>query len=190
MKTLLINNNTSNIGNLHSLLERNNLSFLEIDRKEISFVNTSQYNFIILSGSYNKSIIGNESDYKEEIELIKNTNSPILGICMGFELIAYAFESELRVMNSRRKGIINLEIIKKSRLFKGIRNYKVYENHKWIVKKLSDSLIGLAKSTDGYEIIKHKTLSVFGFQFHPEVFSNKTCGNKIFNNLLNLIKNA
>jgi anthranilate/para-aminobenzoate synthase component II len=59
-----------------------------------------------------------------------------------------------------------------------------------VIKKLPSILIPLAESRDGIEIIKHKFKNIFGLQFHPSVFPEKTYGNEIFNNLLNILKNT
>jgi len=45
----------------------------------------------------------------------------------------------------------------------------------------------MIKSRDGFEVIKHSTKPVYGFQFHPEMFEDKTCGDEIFKNTLGLL---
>ena len=39
---------------------------------------------------------------------------------------------------------------------------------------------------DGIEAIRHKTYLIYGVQFHPEMFVDKTCGDEIFHNFLRL----
>jgi len=141
----------------------------------------------MLSGAPTLSVIGNETLYAKEVELIKNCSKPIIGICLGFELIAYAFGAGLERMDVKEEGIVDIEILQEDTIFSNILDFKVYEAHRWVVKTLPECLIGLARSKDGFEVVKHKEKKIYGLQFHPEIFVESTCGSEIFNNLIKLI---
>lgn len=68
------------------------------------------------------------------------------------------------------------------------KSIDAWENHRWVVEKLGPDLIGLARSKLGYEIIRHSTKPIYGFQFHPEMLTKETKGAVIFNNLVKLIQ--
>ena len=63
-------------------------------------------------------------------------------------------------------------------------NLKVYGAHNWKIDKVPENFIVLAESDNCIQIIKHKNREIYGFQFHPEMFIDETCGNEIFENLL------
>ncbi len=120
--------------------------------------------------------------------MIKNSSIPIVGICLGFQLIAYIYGSNLIKSKGEYQTIVDFNIIENDFIFNDLSNFKVYEAHNWKIDKVPKDFIVLAESDEAIQIIKHKNREVYGFQFHPEMFINETCGNKIFNNLLNKYK--
>jgi GMP synthase (glutamine-hydrolysing) len=182
MKVLIINNKTKRLAQLKKLLKKDKFEIIKLG--EVVMVDASEYDLIILSGSSKFSIIGNEDLYRGEIDLIKSSKAPIIGICLGFELISHAYGASLSKVQRKRKGIVDIQVTHPSDIFENLPNFKVYESHRWVVNKLPDTLVELARSKDGIEAIKHKSRQVYGFQFHPEMFAEKTCGDEIFNNLL------
>jgi putative intracellular protease/amidase len=64
-----------------------------------SFLNhplSNKYDLIILSGGTNMTLLKNLPKLRKEITMIKRTSKPIIGICLGFQLIAFAFGSKLK----------------------------------------------------------------------------------------------
>ena len=171
MNIFLFNNGTKYLDELRRLLGK----YGQTSERENADI-------IVLSGGHQLSVAKHPESYTDEIELIKSASVPILGICLGAEMIAYAFGATLTPLEKMEKGLIDIEIVKNDGLFSGITNFKVYENHKWAITKLSDNLEGLARSESGFEIIKHKTKPIYGFQFHPEMCEDKGCGDEIFDN--------
>jgi GMP synthase (glutamine-hydrolysing) len=182
MNILVIDNGTSYLPQLKKLLKNHQVSIQEFSGIQIEDAN--QYDAVILSGGHNFPINGNESKLEKEIELVKSTNVPLFGICFGFEIIAYCFGAELELMNKKEKGILDIDVIVPDVIFNQIPNFKVFESHRWVVKETSAQLIALAKSKDGIEAMKHATKSIYGVQFHPEMFVKKSCGDEIFLNFL------
>lgn len=183
MKVLIVNNQTKHINKLKELLHNHEVTVFFYNQIDLKLV--KNFDLIILSGGSLFSILGHEQKYKKEIEIIKNSNKPIIGICLGFELIAYAFGSKLYKVNKKIKGILPIKIINNCRIFNNLPNFDVYEGHRWIIKKIPTDFIELARSESGIEAFKHKDKNLYGFQFHPEVFCDQTCGDEIFYNLLN-----
>lgn len=185
MKTLLIDNGSKHTLKLKSLLNGHYVRI--IPNKFIKLKDADDFDVIILSGGKINSVIGNKELYENEVGIIKNINKPIIGICLGFELIAHSFGTMLQKLDERIQGIISIKIIKKDKIVNDLENVYAYESHRWIVKKLSENLVGLAESKYGYEIIKHKNKQIYGCQFHPEIITNKTNGHKVFQNFLRLV---
>jgi len=183
MKTLIIDNGTRHLGKLKELLFGQELEIMPLFRK----YPVSGFDLLILSGGSQYSIASAPEIFSEEEKLIKSSQIPMVGICEGCEMIAYAFGSKLEHVKSI-KGLKKIELLYDDPLFKGFENIKVYESHRWSVTKLGKDLIGIAKSNTGYEIIKHKNKMIYGLQFHPEMFADKTLGNEIFTNIFSKIK--
>ena len=143
---------------------------------------TKSYDLIILSWGSHYSVVQKPSHYTKEIALIQNTKIPLLWICLGCQLIAHAFGSELTLMPEK--------LFKEIEIRNGLdkKNYRVFEAHKYAITKLWSELKWIAKSKYGYEIIRHKTRPIRGFQFHPEVDMKHTQGKKILKEVLALFE--
>lgn len=185
MQVLIINNNTSYIDAIKKLLTSHEITVIKFEDFNSSKINN--YDLIILSGGHPNSIQYKHQVYEEEIKAVLRSDVPILGICLGFELIVYAFGGKLKELSEKEKGILEIKIINKDPIFKDINELNVFENHRWVSSELPDVIIPLAKSKDGVEIIKHNTRFIYGFQFHPEIVKSKK-DLKIFNNFIELVK--
>lgn len=183
MKVLIIDNGTKHLGRLKDLLTGNKLEVLPLFQK---YPPSENYDLIILSGGSQLAIVTAPEVFKEEINLIKNSQKPIIGICEGCEIIAHTFGSKLEFNEAKAKGIKRIEIVDKN-FIKLNSPIEVYEAHQWAIKELGKELLGIAKSGYGWEIIKHKDKPIYGFQFHPEMLVNETLGNEIFNQTVDQI---
>jgi GMP synthase (glutamine-hydrolysing) len=145
------------------------------------------FDAIILSGGYRFNVLDHEKDYTKELKLIRTGKKPIFGICLGFELICYAYHEKLEKLLMKENNIIKLKILKNDKIFKNIKNIRVFENHRWRVRKVKN-LVALASSKDGIEMVMHRSKPIYGVQFHPEKFHNKTQGYKILKNFISMIQ--
>jgi len=186
MKILVVDNGTSYLHALLKQLEPNDV--VTITRDELAAKATPPVDVIVLSGGHSMSVVGHEKEYGYELDMIRNSRTPIIGICLGFELIACAFKAKLELLAIKEKGLINLRYLQPHPIFLGLPETRVYESHRWRVKEISRPLVGLAKSKDGYEIICHESKLIFGFQFHPEMLPEVAVGDEIMRNCLNLIE--
>ena len=166
MKTLLIDNKSKLIVNLKVSLPG------EVTVKpwnSLSGTQTDAFDLIVLSGGSAFSVEGNEDKLKAELELIHQNKKPLIGICFGCELIVKAFGGTLERMAEPKKGNISIKINPQFRqLYDGLESFEVYENHHWRIKDLPTCFDVVASSEHGHELIKHRTLPIFGLQFHPE----------------------
>jgi GMP synthase-like glutamine amidotransferase len=183
MKILLIDNGTKHLRKLKDLLKDFEVDIYPLFDKYPSFYG---YNLIILSGGSNYAVKTNPDKFEREINLIKDAKIPIIGICQGCEIIAYTFNSDLEKINPKTKGVRNIEFIDKD--FFRSKMVEVYEAHRWVIKRLGKKLTGIAKSQTGFEVIKHKP--IYGLQFHPEMFVDKTLGDDIFMSIIAKTKNG
>lgn len=186
MQILIIDNGSSYISALEQLLGGHEVEIIPWNKIESSQVET--VDFIILSGGHLHAVEDHEDLYAREIKLIQETQTPILGICLGFQLIAHTFGSVLKEMHAKEKGIVHLQLIAPDPIFLGIPSFEVYESHRWVVSEASEVLYTLATSKDGIEIIKHRDRFLYGFQFHPEMFVEKTDGDEIFGRVMEMVQ--
>ncbi|MFZ2150953.1 MAG: gamma-glutamyl-gamma-aminobutyrate hydrolase family protein [Candidatus Absconditicoccaceae bacterium] len=174
---LVVDNESLHTNQISDLFPGKNITFCKYNE----IPDTKKYDLIVLSGSSHYSVLHKPSHYKKEISLIKNTNIPILGICLGCQLIAHTFGSTLTQMSE--KLVKEIEI--RNNLDE--KDYKVFEAHKYAITKLGEEIKGISKSKYGYEIIHHKTKPLWGFQFHPEVDMEHTQGRKILKEVMDII---
>jgi len=132
-------------------------------------------NSVILSGS-SAGIEQNVGKFKREIDFVKETNVPVLGICFGHQLIGHAFGSKMGSHINYIKGFKKIEILKVDDIFKGWSrgdHIVVHESHIEYVNRLPPNFDLLAKSGDcEIEAMKHKFRPIYSVQFHPERFKN------------------
>ena len=167
MNLLLIDNGTSFLQTLERSLTDCEISVIAYS--SITNDHLEKADLIVLSGGHGYPVVHHENEYTKELQLIRGTFKPIIGICLGFELIVYAFGGELELMKMREKGELQISLTKPIPLFGNTTTITVFESHRWSVKQLPENLEILATSKDGIEIIKHKMLPIIGFQFHPEM---------------------
>ncbi len=184
MKILVINNH----GQYNHRIQRT-LRYLKIPSELVA--NTLSLDEImaenpiglILGGGPSVDRAGNSRLY------IEHLNLPILGICLGHQLIAQAFGGEISTAEAQSYAQIDLEILDEDDIFLDLAPImKVWASHKDEVKKIPNVFEILAQSSIcEVEAFKHKQKPIYGIQFHPEVFHTEN-GTKIFENFYNVCK--
>ena len=144
-------------------------------------------NAIILSGGpysvyEDESILG---DFKGFIDC----GLPVLGICLGHQIIGKAFGGEVRKGESGEYAAVEIEVVEPNDLFDGLpRKLSVWESHRDEVSRMPGDFTLLAKSeVCGVEAMKHKSKDIYGVQFHPEVHHTPD-GFKILKNFVGVCK--
>ena len=168
MKTLIINNHSNYIKELVSLFS----DVVIIDKQTLTKdFNITNYDLIVLSGGSNvPTVLRHPEEYIYEISIIKESKIPVLGICLGAEIICEAYGGKLQELTEEHRGVITLQItnldLEKAL---GVSNLEVTEGHHIGIQGIPQDFISCAHSEHGIEIIKHKDKPIIGFQFHPEV---------------------
>jgi len=177
VNVLIIDNGTKHIGRLKKLLLNNNINTIPLFEK---YEELEKYDLIVLSGGSQFSIINAPEVFKEEISLVRTSRVPILGICQGCEIIAYAFDSKMQYFRKKSHGLKRVEVLVHNSIFGEHNTFKVFESHHWGIGQLGNNLKGLAKSKTGFEVITHITRPIYGLQFHPEMLPDLSYGDDIF----------
>jgi para-aminobenzoate synthetase component II len=120
-------------------------------------------------------------------ELGKTT--PVLGVCLGHQVIAVSFNGKVVKADNLMHGKISTILHDNKRIFKKIpQNFPATRYNSLIVDKesLPTPLIVTAESEKGEIMgIRHKKYPIEGVQFHPDSVLT-TEGEAIINNWINL----
>ena len=137
---------------------------------------------IILSGG--PSSVYEDGAPKCDPELFK-LGIPVLGICYGMQLACDSLGGRVAHCASREYGRAALKIGNHDSLLAGLPpEMDVWMSHGDQVNEVSDDFVALAGTpTCPYAAVQHKSLPVFGLQFHPEV-THTPLGATILHNFL------
>ncbi len=115
---------------------------------------------------------------------------PILGVCRGSQIINVTLGGTLKQDISGHSGeYLNITFSKKSwlrKIYGASAETKHY--HHQICKKMGKDLIVTSRSTEGYvEGFQHKTLPIYGVQWHPDHMS-PAFGDKVYREFLRICR--
>ncbi|HJH32287.1 MAG TPA: GMP synthase subunit A [Methanosarcinaceae archaeon] len=134
---------------------------------------------LILSGGPTMERVGLSSEYIEQIDV------PILGICLGHQLIAKTFGGEVGSGEHGGYADIGVEVIDEDDILRGIGpNISVWASHADEVTVMPEGFIQLARSDIcEIEAMRHPKKPIYGVQWHPEVAHTEK-GEELFMNFL------
>ena len=189
MKVLLIDNYDSFTYNLYHYISRFNKNVDVIRNDKIS-------SKAILKKKYKKIVIspgpGNPNQAGNCLKIVKDVYKkiPILGVCLGHQVIGQAFGGKIIRAKELMHGKTSEINHDGNFLFEGMpQNFIATRYHSLVIeeKTLSRDFIVNARTEDGSIMgIQHCKLNVSGVQFHPESIMTED-GKKLLSNFLNTI---
>ncbi len=170
MNILLIDNNDSFTNNLEHLLVREipgariaMLPYAEVSGRNAS-VNFSSYSLIVISPGP-----GCPEDYPG-YEAVIESGLPVLGVCLGMQIINEYFGGSTARLGGCFHG-------RTERIDFAGRNLAVARYHSLYCSELGQGLKLLsANSAQVPMAVVHESLSLMGYQFHPESFLTEQPG--------------
>ena len=162
---LLVDNGSVFTKDIANTLSNSNVKFEQKLFDKISLDEIRKYNSFILSGRRQNDLQMNAKNSKIILHAV-NEKKKLLGICYGAEILALALGGTIRKSSVIRgeQEIVSTE----NSLCTGKKS--VFESHSYEISKLGNSLECIAGSSNcKNEIVKHKDLSIYGTQFHPEM---------------------
>ena len=187
MKILLIDNYDSFTYNLYHYLSslKCKVDVYRNDKIGIDKIKKNKYQKIVISPGP-----GNPNQAGLCLKIVKHFYKliPILGVCLGHQIIGQVFKSKIIGAKKLMHGKTSLINHNGQGIFKGIKKtFKATRYHSLIIdrKSLSRDLEITAETNDGIIMgVQHKKYNIHGVQFHPE--SIKTIlGIKILKNFIN-----
>jgi anthranilate synthase component 2 len=188
MKIVLIDNYDSFTFNLFHYLSSLKVSVDVIRNDKISSKD-------IVKKGYNKIVIspgpGNPNQSGNCLKIVKSLykNTPILGVCLGHQVIGQVFGSKIVQAKKLMHGKTSTIISKRTGILKNLpKNFQATRYHSLVIdkKSLSKDLEITAETKDGLIMgVKHKKFNVHGVQFHPESIKTKL-GIKILKNFIKI----
>jgi GMP synthase-like glutamine amidotransferase len=170
MKILLVNNHTRHLKSLSSALGGHQIE-VQLYQPGLKF-NDDGKDLIILSGGGGEGLeIDDQVErgrlwYEDEMEFVLRTNKPVVGICMGFEVICRAHGLDVPKMDKLLLSQTRFKTTKKGHTVLGLSQLSQFEAHQWHVTQAPKGFEVLAESETGVEIIQKG--NIFATQFHPE----------------------
>lgn len=116
---------------------------------------------------------------------------PVLGICYGMQLACELLGGRVGHCASREYGRASLRIVDNAGLLAGLPpEMDVWMSHGDQVNEVSSDFVPLAATpTCPFAAVQHKSLPVYGLQFHPEV-THTPLGATILHNFLYAVCNC
>jgi len=185
MKIILIDNYDSFTFNLYHYLS----SYCKVDVVRNDKIDSAE----IVKKKYNKIVIspgpGNPNQAGNCLKIVKKLYKkiPILGVCLGHQIIGQVFGSKIIQAKTLVHGKTSKIFSKKIGILKNLpKTFEATRYHSLIIDKktLSKNLSITAKTKNGVIMgIQHINYNVHGVQFHPESIKTKY-GLKILKNFI------
>ena len=171
MRILLIDNYDSFTYNLYHYLSslKCKVEVYRNDKIKINKIKKNKYEKIVISPGP-----GNPDQAGNCLKIVKYfyKTIPILGVCLGHQIIGQAFKSKIIVAKRLMHGKTSIIKNNGKGIFKGMRKViKGTRYHSLIIdrKTLNKDLIITAETKDKVIMgIMHKKYNIHGVQFHPE----------------------
>ena len=185
-KIILIDNYDSFTFNLYHYLSslKVNVDVIRNDQISSKEIVKRKYKKIVISPGP-----GNPNQSGNCLKIVKSLYKkiPILGVCLGHQIIGQVFGSKIIQTKKLMHGKTSTIISKKTGILKNLpKNFEATRYHSLIIdkKSLSKDLEITAETKDGLIMgVKHKKFNVHGVQFHPESIKTKL-GLKILKNFI------
>ena len=187
MKIILIDNYDSFTFNLYHYLSsfKINVDVIRNDKITDKEIIKNKYNKIVISPGP-----GNPNQSGNCLKIVKSLYKkiPILGVCLGHQIIGQVFGSKIVQAKKVMHGKTSMIQSNKTGIFKNLPSkFEATRYHSLIIDKktLSNELEITAETKDGIIMgVKHREYNIHGVQFHPESIKT-TLGIDILKNFIN-----
>ncbi len=170
---LIIDNQSSFIKTFkRNFLSEHNIDYIVFDHNQpINLSSQAVVDGIILSGG--KGNPYQPLNLTTNFIALMNYDVPIMGMCLGCEIIAVAYRGRIKKMDlpMNKKELVEI-LVPEDPIFNGLNKPKIQikEKHSYNIYELPKDFVNLATSESSpFEAIRHPEKPIYGFQGHPEV---------------------
>ncbi|MCJ7422734.1 GMP synthase subunit A [Candidatus Bathyarchaeota archaeon] len=122
------------------------------------------------------------------IDYLEHFGGPILGECVGLQLMAIHFGGKAGPSEIAEYGLSKLRVVEEDDLFRGLpKDFLVWESHNDEVKTAPSFRILAVSENCKIQAIKHEKRPYYGVQFHPEV-NDTEYGEDILRNFVDAVE--
>ncbi|MFE9255782.1 aminodeoxychorismate synthase component I [Streptomyces sp. NPDC006879] len=175
MRTLLIDNYDSFTYNLYQLLGEVNGQAPVVVKNgaDWSRLRLDEFDAIVVSPGPGRP--DRERDFGISARAILESGLPVLGVCLGHQGICHLFGGEVALAPTPMHGRVSAVKHNGTDVFAGLPSpYDVVRYHSLAATTVPESLEAIAWTEDGVVMgVRHKTLPIWGVQFHPESISSE-----------------
>ncbi len=177
---------------LESCLRDNGAEVTSVDWPEASAQLFDSFEGVALSGSPDMmSEPRTQRKFAKELEAVVDTDSPLLGVCFGHQLIAHAFGSKVVKDGRHVLEMVTTTLLADDPLFRRLpKSLTLLESRQEVVESLPRGFRLLARSTaSSIAAMKQSGRPLYGVQFHPERYTKENPdGYAIVGNFIRLLK--
>lgn len=177
MNILLVNNDSDTWSELQQVVSASDHKVTPVHHSLIHTVNPEYYDLAILSGGWwYTDQVDLLNEYADELQFIMLAPIPILGICVGMQLMHVAVNQAVPLMDEPQSGDREIVVNKAGRQMIGFpEKMTVHKNHTRAIIETDPHFEILATSLNFTEMMRHRTKPLLGVQFHPEVGDLDRC---------------
>jgi anthranilate/para-aminobenzoate synthase component II len=168
LEASIINNDSFYINSLSELVESFGYRVQIHQHHNLRRTDVLGSDLVVLSGGHGIPVITHTAVYQEEMEIIRGSACPVVGVCLGAQLIAHTFGADISRI-SRIRGPVTVNPCAEHRLLDEVGSFDAFCNHRWVMRNLPEELLCIATANDIAQVVVHRDRRVVGFQFHPEV---------------------
>lgn len=170
MNVLIVNNDSDTWSELQDLCRRCGWNITPVHHSELLVTALEGYDLIVLSGGWwYDDEVQLLQEYAAEIQLINTATVPVIGVCIGMQLMHVALGQAVPLLDEPQSGFRTITLTPTGqRLFGLPETIRVFKNHTRGIIAADPEFDVLAHSPGHAEIILHRRRKLLGIQFHPE----------------------
>ena len=171
MRLLLVNNDSDTWEELRGVTHAAGYEVTPVHCSTIGAIDPRGYDMAVLSGGW----WYDDPDellhtYAEELAFIRSSPIPVLGICLGMQLMHVSLDQAVPLLDEPQSGYKLITVTTAGQTIGGLpATMNVFKNHTRAVVTADPAFQVLATSPGHVEMMLHRTRPLLGVQFHPEV---------------------
>ncbi len=188
MKLLLVDNDSDTLLELRALCDTLDYDVVTVHCGALQDHRAADYDLVVLSGGYwYDDELQHLENYTDELTLLQETTTPVVGICVGMQLMHVAYSGMVPLLDEPQSGSKQITITQAGQKVLGLPEHIiVHKNHTRGVISALEHFDVLGHSESHLEIMRHKTKPLIGVQFHPEI-GDLAHGTKLMKQLINAV---